>query len=79
MQNTINDNKHVLIKTISKLSYSGEYIDKAIEFNNTLYIVIKQSKNSNILMHIPVNEIDKLYLMNGQIIKGDEINEQLQF
>ena len=67
--------KRALIRMKSMVSFAGQIVNEVKIDDKIDKYVIKPSDKSNVLIHIPVEEIDRLFFMNGNIKKGDELDE----
>lgn len=73
----IEDNAQVLIKSKANLSFAGTVLKYEKSECGTLYLVIKPSKRSMLLIYIPFDEIESVYLINGNVIVGEELYEYI--
>lgn len=67
-------NERVIVRTITNLSYAGEICDGLKEYGDGL--VIKPSEKSEIKIWFPVDEIQTIIKMDGNIIEGEAVKDE---
>lgn len=70
----MNMEKRALIRMKSLVSFAGKIVEVIMNNGKIEVYVLKPSEKSSLLIHIPVDEIDKVFFMSGEQIEGDEIN-----
>lgn len=67
------NDERVIVRTVTNLSYAGQICKNVIESQG---LMIKPSPKSDIKIWFPIQEIECIIKMNGNVIKGEELENE---